>query len=68
MVYTIWYIPLGLWYIPVDSGIYHDATFQMRAAGRRPGGQGPSYSSESRSAGSTESESESVARRRHRIR
>ena len=31
-IYTIWYIPLGLWYIPVESGIYHhdDATFQMR--------------------------------------
>ena len=28
MVYTIWYISLGLWYIPVESGIYHDATFQ----------------------------------------
>ena len=29
MVYTIWNILLGLWYIPVGSGIYHDATFQL---------------------------------------
>ena len=29
IVYTIWYISLDLWYIPVESGIYHDATFQM---------------------------------------
>ena len=30
MVHTTWYISLGLWYIPVESGsIYHDATFQM---------------------------------------
>ena len=30
MVYTIWYISLDLWYLPVESGIYRDATFQMR--------------------------------------
>ena len=34
MVYTIWYISLGLWYMPVESGIYHDATFQMKFTGR----------------------------------
>ena len=38
MVYNIWYISLGLWYIPVESGIYRDydddATFQMLGCGR----------------------------------
>ena len=35
MVYTIWYISLGPWYIPVQSGIYQHATFQMASASER---------------------------------
>jgi hypothetical protein len=45
MVYTIWYIPIAAWYIPSKSGIFHEATFQMRTVGNsrsgrpRPGGR-----------------------------
>jgi hypothetical protein len=42
MIYTIWDIPVGIWYIPFKSSIYHDATFQMRAPGlTRSQGPGP---------------------------
>jgi len=33
MVYTIWYIPVAIWYIPSKTGIYHEARFQMMMAG-----------------------------------
>jgi hypothetical protein len=37
MVYTTWStsIPIASWYIPSESGLYHEATFQMGA--QRPG-------------------------------
>jgi hypothetical protein len=34
MVYTIWYIPTVVWYIPSKSGIYHEATFPVPDVGR----------------------------------